>query len=462
MSVKLNDNVAFKSATELAGHIRQKEFSCRDLLELYISRIERFNPTLNCVVTTNFDDARAQADQADAEVSLGKTLGPLHGLPITVKDALETAGIQSTGGARELMGNIPERDAPVVKAVKGAGAIVMAKTNLPRWSGDLQTFNDIFGTTNNPWDLDRVPGGSSGGAAAAVAAGLTAFEIGTDIGGSIRYPSSFCGVFGHKPSFGIVPSRGYLDHEFGGLNEADVNVVGPIARSAEDLEMLLNVMRRRDAALQASLELAPPLLEQTRVAVWFEDDFCPVERKALQVMEAAVARLQDSGVRIFHDAKPDLDPEEAFGVGSALVYAAVSQSQPMSSMQNGLSHRAWLDLNSKRERIRTTWAAFFQEYDAVLMPISPVSPFRHNQGGNWQTRTLISEGDRRPYGDLLRWTILTGMAYLPSSTPPIGLDEDGLPVSFQIVGRYGGDLTTIRLAQHLARLGAGYQRPPIQ
>ena len=462
MSVKLKDNVAFKSATELAGHIRQKEFSCRDLLELYISRIERFNPTLNCVVTTNFDVARAQADQADAELSVGKTLGPLHGLPITVKDALETAGIQSTGGARELIGNIPERDAPVVKAVKDAGAIVMAKTNLPRWSGDLQTFNDIFGTTNNPWDLDRVPGGSSGGAAAAVAAGLTAFEIGTDIGGSIRYPSSFCGVFGHKPSFGIVPSRGYLDHEFGGLNEADVNVVGPIARSAEDLEMLLNVMRRRDAALQASLELAPPVLEQTRVAVWFEDDFCPVERKALQVMEAAVARLQDSGVRISDDTKPDLDPEEAFGVGSALVYAAVSQSQPMSSMQNGLSHRAWLDLNSKRERIRTAWAAFFQEYDAVLMPISPVSPFRHNQDGNWQTRTLISEGDRRPYGDLLRWTILTGMAYLPSTTPPIGLDEDGLPVSFQIVGSYGGDLTTIRLAQHLARLGAGYQRPPLQ
>ena len=462
MSVKLKDNVAFKSATELAGHIRQKEFSSRDLLELYISRIERFNPTLNCVVTTNFDDARAQADQADAELSVGKTLGPLHGLPITVKDALETAGIQSTGGARELIGNIPERDAPVVKAVKDAGAIIMAKTNLPRWSGDLQTFNDIFGTTNNPWDVDRVPGGSSGGAAAAVAAGLTAFEIGTDIGGSIRYPSSFCGVFGHKPSFGIVPSRGYLDHEFGGLNEADVNVVGPIARSAEDLEMLLNVMRRRDAALQASLELAPPVLEQTRVAVWFEDDFCPVERKALQVMEAAVARLQDSGVKISDDTKPDLDPEEAFGVGSALVYAAVSQSQPMSSMQNGLSHRAWLDLNLKREEIRNVWAAFFQEYDAVLMPISPVSPFRHNQDGNWQTRTLISEGDRRPYGDLLKWTILTGMAYLPSTTPPVGLDEDGLPVSFQIVGSYGGDLTTIRLAQHLARLGAGYQRPPLQ
>ena len=134
----------------------------------------------------------------------------------------------------------------------------------------------------------------------------------------------------------------------------------------------------------------------------------------------------------------------------------------MSSMQNGLSHRAWLDLNSKRERIRTAWDAFFQEYDAVLMPISPVSPFRHNQDGNWQTRTLISEGDRRPYGDLLKWTILTGMAYLPSTTPPIGLDDDGLPVSFQIVGRYGGDLTTIRLAQHLAGLGAGYQRPLLQ
>ncbi len=460
--MKLKDDIAFKPATELARHIRQKDFSCRDLLELYISRIEKFNPILNCVVTTNFDDARAQADRADVEVGVGKTLGPLHGLPITVKDALETAGIRSTGGARELLGNIPDRDAPVVRAVKDAGAIIMAKTNLPRWSGDLQTFNDIFGTTNNPWDPDRVPGGSSGGAAAAVAAGLTAFEIGTDIGGSIRYPSSFCGVFGHKPSFGIVPSRGYLDHEFGGLNEADVNVVGPIARSAEDLEMLLNVMRRRDAGMQASLEPAPPALEQMRVAVWLKDDFCPVERKALEVMEAAVARLENSGIRIIHDAKPDLDPDESFGIGSALVYAAVSQSQPVSSIGEGLSHRAWLDLDAKRERIRSEWTAFFEEYDAVLMPISPVSPFRHNQDGNWQTRTLISEGDRRPYGDLLKWTILTGMAYLPSTTPPIGLDEEGLPVSLQIVGRFGGDLTTIRLAQRLAGLGAGYQRPPLQ
>ena len=131
-------------------------------------------------------------------------------------------------------------------------------------------------------------------------------------------------------------------------------------------------------------------------------------------------------------------------------------------MQNGLSHRAWLDLNSKREMIRNAWAGFFEEYDVILMPISPVSPFRHNQDGNWQTRTLISEGDRRPYGDLLKWTILTGMAYLPSTTPPIGLDEEGLPVSLQIVGRFGGDLTTIRLAQCLAGLGAGYQRPPLQ
>ena len=460
--MKLENDIAFKSATELARHIRQKDFSCRDLLELYISRIEKFNPTLNCVVTTNFDQARAQADGADAHVSAGKTLGPLHGLPISVKDALETEGIQSTGGARELLGNIPNRDAPVVRAVKDAGAIVMAKTNLPRWSGDLQTFNDIFGTTNNPWDIDRVPGGSSGGAAAAVAAGLTAFEIGTDIGGSIRYPSSFCGVFGHKPSFGIIPSRGYLDYEFGGLNEADVNVIGPIARSAEDLEMLLNVMRRREVGLQASLESAPCELKQIRVAVWFEDDFCPVERKALEVMEAAVRRLQDSGIKVVPDSKPDLDPEEAFRIGSALVYAAVSQSQPVSSTHNGLSHRAWLDLNSKREKIRNAWARFFEEYDAVLMPISPVSPFRHNQDGNWQTRTLISEGDRRPYGDLLKWTILTGMAYLPSTTPPIGMDDEGLPVSLQIVGRYGGDLTTIRLAQHLAGLGAGYQRPPLK
>ena len=192
----------------------------------------------------------------------GGGLPPLHGLPITIKDAIETAGIRSTGGARELETHVPARDAPAVARLKAAGAIVFGKTNVPRWSGDIQTFNDVFGVTNNPWDHTRTPGGSSGGAAAAVAAGLTSFELGTDIGGSVRIPSSYCGVFGHKPSFGIVSQRGYLDRVGGGRTDPDINVFGPLARSAEDLDLLLDVLAGPNAddavAWRLQLPAAPP------------------------------------------------------------------------------------------------------------------------------------------------------------------------------------------------------------
>lgn len=195
----IDEAIAFWSATRQAAGIRDGDFSSRDLLELYIARIERLNPTLNCVVTRDFDVARRTADAADRARSNGEALGVLHGLPITVKDALMTKGLRSTGGARELADLVFEADAPTVAAVRAAGAVIMGKTNLPRWSGDIQTYNDLFGTTGNPWNTDRTPGGSSGGAACAVAAGLTSFEIGTDIGGSIRFPAAFAGSTAISP-----------------------------------------------------------------------------------------------------------------------------------------------------------------------------------------------------------------------------------------------------------------------
>ncbi len=465
----IDEKVAFWSAMDQAKGIKEGAFSSRELLELMIDRMESINPKLNAVVTTEFELARKLADEADAEVKAGGNLGPLHGVPITVKDALETAGIRSTGGATELHNNVPGRDAPVVKAVKDAGAIVFGKSNLPRWSGDIQAFNDMFGTTVNPWNAERVPGGSSGGAAAAVSAGLSAFEIGTDIGGSIRFPASFCGIYGHKPSFGLVPSTGYIDHELGGTTEADVNVIGPMARSAEDLEMLLELMMRKEGPLVASLSPAKEV-SSLKVAAWLDDPFCPVDSKVAPVMEAAVSRLEASGVSVNRQARPDVDPGEAFALGSWLVTSAMLQSMPEQTLEElseeggalpQVTHRSWLDNHMRREAIRAKWAEFFNEYDAIIMPISPVSPFPHDQEGGFATRTLKSDGKERPYLDLIRWTILTGMAYLPATTPPIGLDSDGLPVSFQVVGPCGGDLTTIHLAKHISEHGDGYQRPPL-
>ena len=464
----ITEEVAFWSTTRQVEAIRKGEISSRELLELLIARIEKINPDLNAIITLDLEGARRLADEADAKLKDGELMGPLHGIPVTIKDALETKGLRSTGGASELHNNIPSKDAAVVAAVKEAGAIVFGKTNLPRWSGAFQAFNEMIGTTVNPWDSERVPGGSSGGAAAAVAAGLSSFEIGTDIGGSIRFPASFCGVFGHKPSWGVVPSTGYLDHEAGGTIEADINVHGPIARSAGDLEMLLKVLVRKDGPLVAALAPPPDDVTNLKVAAWLDDSFCPVDKEVLAVMDEAVTSLEEAGVSVDREARPDVDPEEASSLGLWLVSAAVVQSIAPETLE-GLevesasaktSHRDWLVRCAEREIVRDKWAEFFDSFDAVIMPISFVPPFPHNQDGDFGTRTLICNGEERPYADLLRWTILTGMAYLPATTPPIGFDDDGLPISFQVVGPYGGDYTTIRLAGYIAELRGGYQAPP--
>ncbi len=462
------------SATRQAQAIRDGELTSSDLLERYLARIERINPDLNAVVTQDVDGARAAAAEADAAVGRGDELGPLHGLPVTIKDALETEGLRSTGGATELRDNVPGRDAPVVAAVKAAGAIVMGKTNLPRWSGDIQSFNEIFGTTVNPWNKDRVPGGSSGGAAAAVAAGLTSFEIGTDIGGSVRFPSAFNGVFGHKPSFGIVPSTGYLDHEAGGTTQADVNVVGPITRSAEDLDLLLGILLRDESPWSIDLAPAPEDVTSLRVAAWLDDPFCPVDDEVLAVTRAAAAALEASGVAVDREARPDIDPREASDLGMWLVTSATTQSIPIDEDGNladsgdagqaarlAVSHRAWLDGHMRREAIRAKWAEFFERFDAILLPVCFVPPFAHDHEGDFTSRTLLCNGESRAYNDVVDWTILTGMAYLPSTVPPIGLGSSGLPIGIQVVGPYGSDRRTIALAAHLAEQCGGYQVPPI-
>ena len=429
----LDDDVALWSTTRQAAAIRGREFTSRELLELYIGRIERINPTINAVVTLQLDEARAAADAADARLAAGTLDGPLHGIPVTIKDALETRGMRSTGGAVELRDHVPDRDAPVVRAVKAAGAIVFGKTNLPRWSGDIQSYNEMFGTTNNPWDVSRVPGGSSGGAAA----------------------------------FGVVPSTGYLDHAQGGDTEADINVIGPLARSAEDLALLMDLLQRRDGPLVANLPPAPEDIASLRVAAWLDDPFCPVDAEVLEVLNRATDALQASGVSVDRNARPDIDPAHASGLGMWLVTAALAQSMPNEDLEDvptaasgPVSHRAWLDADRERQHIRHRWARFFEDYDAILMPISFVPPFPHQQAGNFGNRTLQCNGQTRPYADLVKWTILTGMAYLPASVPPIGLTRSGVPTSFQVVGAHGRDRTTMALAGRIADLNGGF-RPPL-
>ena len=242
-------DLAFRPATALLAALERKETSSEELLRLYLARIERLHASVNAVVTLDADRAVAEARACDAERARGELRGPLHGLPVTVKDSFETEGLLTTsGGSPELMAHVPKRDADLVARLKAAGAVVFGKTNLSTQAMDIQTYNAAFGTTNNPWDATKTAGGSSGGSAVAMSAGLSALEAGSDLGGSIRIPSSFCGVFGHRPSFGIVPTRGHVPGPPGTLAAPDLETAGPIARSADDLDLAMRLLAGPDDA----------------------------------------------------------------------------------------------------------------------------------------------------------------------------------------------------------------------
>jgi amidase len=452
--------------TDVVAALGRRDVSARELLQTYLDRIERLDGPVNCVATLAPARAEEEAAAIDRRRASGDTVGPLAGVPITIKDAIATEGIRSTGGATELADHVPATDATVVRTVRDAGAIVFGKTNLPRWSGDFQSYNEIFGTTSNPWDLERTPGGSSGGAAAAVAMGFTGFEIGTDIGGSVRVPASFCGVYGHKPSFGVIPTFGYLDHPTLHRNVADVNVFGPIARSIDDLELLFGLLAgpSDDDAVGWRLELPPPratALGDFRVAAWIDDAVTPVDAAVSDVMRAAIGRLEAAGARIDHDRRPAITPVEAAWNGLQLISAATDISDTDDEVAGVPSHRDWDLLHRERGITRQRWTEFFDDVDVLLCPVMPVPPFRHvhdPEGYNWRNSTLADHGDR-PYAELALWTSLIGSAYLPVTVPPIGRTPDGLPIGAQVVAPYLHDRTALAFARVMGEVLGGYEPP---
>ncbi|MCP5030781.1 MAG: amidase [Actinomycetia bacterium] len=481
-------DLGLRSAVDLATAIKAKDLSAVELLDHYLDRVDRLNPSINALVTFDLDRARSRAAAADQVTMRGEHLPPLHGVPCSIKDAIATEGIKTTGGAVEMANNVPTEDASVVRRLKEAGAIVFAKSNLPRWSGDMQAYNDLFGTTNNPWDLSRVPGGSSGGASAAVAAGLSAFDVGTDIGGSIRGPAHFAGICGHKPSFGVVSALGYIDHPTAGLTEPDVNVLGPLARRVEDLELVFSLIAgpTEDRAPAWRLDLPPPKaanLGGYRIAAWLDESSCPVSSDVAASLNAAVGAIEGEGVGVDRAARPDLDFDVVRSVGLPLISAATSpgrtdeeferfrqiiadpaeaaETMVMRARASAGFHRDWLLLTEQREQIRRQWAEFFTRFDICLCPVIIVPAFEHYQEGNLYSRRLIVDGQDRPYADLILWTSLIGMAYLPSTVVPVGLSPDGLPVGIQIVGPFLSDRSTLAVARHLEQLLGGYQVPPM-
>src|SRR5882724_2015195 len=271
--------LAYGTAIDLAKKISQREVSSREVLDYFLERVAQLDPRINSVVTIDAKRARAEADAADAALARGEVRGPLHGVPITIKDSFQTKGMRTTSGAPELSDLVPHEDAWPVARLREAGAIIFGKTNLPIYAGDLQSYNEVFGTTNNPYDPARTPGGSSGGSAAALACGFTPLELGSDIGGSIRLPSHMSGVVGHKPSYGIVPSHGQIPGPPGTLTLADLAVAGPMARTVEDLELGLSLIAGPNRWEKPAwrLKLPPPrsrTQKRYRVAAWLDDPFC--------------------------------------------------------------------------------------------------------------------------------------------------------------------------------------------
>ncbi|MGZ4201983.1 MAG: amidase [Thermoleophilaceae bacterium] len=468
-------------ATELLAALRERRISSRELLEHYLERIELHNRRLNAVLTLDERavDAAAAADYARAR---GEDLGPLHGLPMTVKDAFETEGVRTAAGSDELLDHMPERDAVAVERLRSAGAVIFGKTNLPALASDGQYFNPTFGASNNPWDLTRSTSGSSGGSAGALAAGLTALELGSDLDGSIRRPAHFNGVFGLKPSYGLVPQRGHLPAT------ADMNCIGPMARGVDDLELALEVLAGPDQAhaIAWQLELPPPRaawLGDYRVAVWLDDPFCPVDSSALAVLRAAVGALSDAGVDVVErpGAVPLADAVEthrallmaelssgiadgAFAAFKVLAAGMPPSEDESESMQRARlltqTKRDWNKAHERRRRMCELWAQLFLDFDAFLCPVAPTTALPHDHTPDLNARTITINGEERPFWDQVSWISYASAAYLPAVSAPVGLTETGLPVGLQVIGPYLEDRTAIDIARRLAEVLGGFQTPP--
>jgi amidase len=455
----VNDTIATWPAHRQAAAIAAKEISSRELLDLYLRRIDAINPRLNAVVSLDAERGRRAAHAADDALANGRNTGPLHGLPITIKDAIEVQDLRSTGGAAELTDHVPSADAVAVARLRAAGAVIFGKTNVPRWSGDIQTYNEIFGTTNNPWDVNRTPGGSSGGAAAAVAAGLSSFELGTDIGGSVRIPSHLCGVFGLKPSYGVIPQRGYLDHVGGGTTDADINVLGPITRDATDLAVLLDVLAgpEPERAVAWRLDLpAPDTTRAFRVGVWIDEPSIPIDAEVRAILYAAVDAIEAAGMKV-EDAHPPVDFAEQVAVFNNLVIGAISPSMPndIADAMSG-THREWLRMDVERARFKKVWANWFEHYDLLMCPVLPVAAFPHDHTATMMERTIEINGASVSHLDLVKWPGLIGVVGLPSAVPPVGRTTAGLPVGVQLVGPYLHDRSVV----HAAGMIGTYNPPP--
>ncbi|MBL7176683.1 MAG: amidase [Desulfobacteraceae bacterium] len=478
--------IPFRSAKQLASMIRRKKVGCLELLDHYLDRIERYNPEINAVIFMDVNAARKRAKAADSALTRGHLWGPLHGVPMTIKESFDVASMPSTWGIPQYKNNYPPKNAVAVDRFMKAGAVLFGKTNVPIYLADWQSFNDIYGTTNNPWDLTRVPGGSSGGSVAALAAGLTGLDAGSDIGASIRNPAHYCGVYGHKPTYGIVTGRGQSLP--GVVAQSDIAVVGPLARSAEDLALALGIMAGPDDIDGKGWQLRLPkpkkkTLREFKIAIIYSDPEAEVDHEIQKRLRAVTAFLRKNKVRVSERARPKIDSRKAHRNYIQLLRGATVGRLTPEEFQKGLRaskrlkrtdegyeaqmlkaqamhHKNWLTYNEERHKMRLAWADFFHEYDLLLCPTATTTAFPHNQKGERWERMIMVNGEPQPSTTQLFWAGYSCNFYLPATVAPVGLAGDGLPVGVQIVGPQYGDYICIHFARLLEREFQGFIPPP--
>jgi amidase len=476
------DEILDLDATGMLAALSVKRISAVELLKAALARHASTHSVLNAVVAADPERALEQARAIDDMRARGEAPGSLAGLPITVKDTFDVVGLPASSGLAELRRRQAE-DAVVVAHARHAGAVIWGKTNVPVLAGDWQSNNPLYGATNNPWDFGRTCGGSSGGAAAALAARVTPLEIGSDIGGSLRVPASFCGVFSHKPTWGMVTQHGHVPPTPGSWAERDLNVVGPMARSARDLRLLLSVVEDGPLAPKApSAEL-----KETRIGLWLDDRVLLLDPEVRAIVERFAGELAAAGAQVEPVVSP-VDTTALLGAYGTLLGAVLSEDLPPAQLRRferlrGVSRLAvkrgaaplspptlaiaytarfteWAAADAVRARLKHEVAAVFDRFDVILAPIAPVPAFPHDRRPFEKRRLALSDGREAPYISMLHWIAMATALHLPATAVPAGLTGSGLPVGAQLIGPQGGDSRTLAIAQAIDENVRGFQPPP--
>jgi amidase len=481
---------SFKTAVELSAALAAKKVSAVELAQDAIGRIERHDAKINAVCVRDFERGLLAARAADAERERGVNK-PLLGIPITVKESYNVAGLPTTYGIPAQREFTPKEDALSISRVKDAGCVILGKTNVPLALADWQSYNEIYGTTNNPFDLGRTPGGSSGGSSAALAAGYGALSLGSDIGGSLRVPAFHCGVYAHKPTFNLIANRGHVAPPLPPLPfDRDLSVLGPMARGAADLSLLLDAMAGPDP-LEAGkgYTLALPAsrhgeLREFRVLLIDTDPVMPTDSVVRGTLNALAGNLAKAGVKVERESRllPDFVASTRLYMRMLMSFLAASfapeiyaaakaaaEALPADDMSLGaerlrgiaLSHRDWVIADGGRTRLRAQWRELFKTFDAVICPIMPTPAYPHDHLEDQEQRRIKIDGKDCVYPDQLAWPGIATLPGLPSTAIPTGFSPDGLPVGVQIVGPWLEDRTPLKLAELIEREFGGFVPPPM-